>query len=209
MTDLSHWDITQEFGVFEASALIAGIDPADIGNNWKITMPIHRRMEECYGLALKDYSPNHAPDALLSVAMEKNKVPDKDDSGFEKQKISRKGLARWISEADVKSVYQFDPKQSNKTDASIEANTNSTPAGRWPWGNHHTELLGHLEAAAREFWTGYSPENAKATAPKSETVIAWLEARNVPGQKKKVSNQMATAIASMLRPDDLPTGPRK
>ena len=84
-----------------------------------------------------------------------------------------------------------------------------SPPSRWPWGNHHTELLGHLEAAAREFWTGYNPENAKATAPKSETVIDWLEARNVPGQKKKVSNQMAKAIASMLRPDDLPTGPRK
>ena len=81
--------------------------------------------------------------------------------------------------------------------------------GCWPWGNHQTELLGHLEAAAREFWTGYDPQNAKATAPKNETVIAWLEARNVPGQKKKVSNQMATAIATMLRPEDLPTGPRK
>ena len=83
------------------------------------------------------------------------------------------------------------------------------PPGRWSWGNHHTELLGHLEAAAREFWGGYNPHNAKATAPKNETVIAWLEARDVPGQRKKVSKQMAESIATMLRPDGLPTGPRK
>ena len=82
------------------------------------------------------------------------------------------------------------------------------PSSRWPWGSHHTELLGHLDAAAREFWGGYNPQNAKATAPKNETVIAWLEARNVPGQRKKVSKQIAESIATMLRPDGLPTGPR-
>ena len=74
--------------------------------------------------------------------------------------------------------------------------------GCWPWGNHQTELLGHLEEAAREFWTGYDPQNAKATAPKNDTVISWLKER-------KVSDQMARAIATMLRADDLPTGPRK
>ena len=96
-----------------------------------------------------------------------------------------------------------------KAALQLQPKTESVPISPWPWGNHHTELLGHLEAAASEFWLIYKPHKAKATAPKNETVIAWLMARNVLGQKRKVSGQMAKAIATMLRPDDLPTGPRR
>lgn len=75
---------------------------------------------------------------------------------------------------------------------------------RWPWGNHHTDLLGHLEAAAREFWIGYDPADAKRTAPKNETVIDWLRT-----ERNLSSTKMAEAIATMLRLDGLPPGPRK
>jgi hypothetical protein len=75
-------------------------------------------------------------------------------------------------------------------------------SAHWPWGEHNTKLLEHLEAAASEFWVKYDPQNQKDTAPKRDEVIAWLQAR-------KVSTQMATAIATILRPDDLPSGPRK
>ena len=129
------------------------------------------------------------------------------------QRFSREEIAQWISKNKLPSVYRFLDEATLPLQKVAESAkplcADPAPPGCWPWGGHHTELLGHLEAAAREFWTGYNPQNAKATAPKNESVIAWLEARNVPGQKKKVSNQMATAIASMLRPDDLPTGPRK
>lgn len=73
---------------------------------------------------------------------------------------------------------------------------------RWPWGDHHTVLLGHLEAAAQRYWVDYDPANPD-TANTSETVIEWLE------NERKVSNRMAGAIATMLRPDGLPSGPRK
>lgn len=73
----------------------------------------------------------------------------------------------------------------------------------WPWGDHHTMLLGHLAAAAREFWVNYDPNNARTTAPKNATVVDWLKT------ERKTSDVMAKAIATMLRPDDLPTGPRK
>ncbi|MHB1199174.1 MAG: hypothetical protein ACYCZ6_06365 [Polaromonas sp.] len=76
------------------------------------------------------------------------------------------------------------------------------PATHWPWGNHHTELLGHLDAAARRFWVNYDPSDA-TTAPTKVTVSEWLQTA------RKVSKTMADSIASMLRPDDLPTGPRK
>ena len=83
------------------------------------------------------------------------------------------------------------------------ANSAALPIGEhWPWGQHHTELLGHLEAAAMHFWVNYDPSDA-TTAPTNATVSEWLQT------KRKVSRTMADSIASMLRPDGLPTGPRK
>lgn len=71
----------------------------------------------------------------------------------------------------------------------------------WPWGHHHTELLGRLEAAARRFWVNYDPSEY-STAPRNAQVIEWLEAQGV-------SNSIAKSIATILRVDGLPTGPRK
>lgn len=195
MKDLSHWDITEAFGQFEAAALIAGIDPADVGHdeNWKLLMPISGRMKDCYQLGLKRCQEGPTQDVLSSVAMEKGQVVDSGSSDFEQQRFTRKELSRWLSAIEVKSGYPFDRDRSADTPGL---------AGRWPWGNHHTELLGHLEAAARRFWVEYDPSDT-TTAPTNVTVSDWLK------KERKVSGQMADAIASMLRPDGLPTGPRK
>ena len=84
------------------------------------------------------------------------------------------------------------------TDAQPEA-----AAGRWPWGDHHTRLLGCLDAAARRYWgAGYDPSD-NGSASTNATISDWLQ------QNHKVSRTMADAIASMLRPDGLPVGPRK
>ena len=73
---------------------------------------------------------------------------------------------------------------------------------RWPWGKHHTETLGHLEAAAKKWWVLYDPSDF-TTAPTNEMVSDWLQT------ERGISKEKARAIASMLRPDRLPTGPRK
>lgn len=72
----------------------------------------------------------------------------------------------------------------------------------WPWGLHHTTALGHLEAAAKRFWVNYDPSD-KTTAETNQTVSQWLQ------KEHQVSENLANAIATMLRPDDLPPGPRK
>lgn len=74
---------------------------------------------------------------------------------------------------------------------------------RWPWGDHHTELLGHLDAAARRYWGARYDPSDTSTASTNATVSEWLQI------ERKVSRTMADSIASMLRPDGLPTGPRK
>lgn len=82
------------------------------------------------------------------------------------------------------------------------ASTTRTNNSRWPWGDHHTVALGHLEAAAQRYWTTFDPNDA-TTANTNSTVSEWLQ------NERKVSKTMADAIASMLRADGLPTGPRR
>lgn len=82
----------------------------------------------------------------------------------------------------------------------VGAMSGGEPKGAWPWGSHQTELLGLLAAAAQKFWVNFDPED-NTTAPTNEVVAAWLVERNV-------SKRLADAIASILRADGLPTGPR-
>ncbi|MDR0701230.1 MAG: hypothetical protein LBF61_02285 [Azoarcus sp.] len=72
----------------------------------------------------------------------------------------------------------------------------------WPWGNYETALLRKLAQAAEKFWKLYDPDD-KTTAPTNKQVCSWLvEDQGVP-------NRTAEAIATILRADGLPSGPRK
>ena len=222
MADLSHWDFAEHFYGYDAAALILGLEPRESADDqWRIKVVIDR-MELHYQHAVSrifhatsgDPIENvlgHEPYRvdLLSVKLhdlEHRAVFFNDETilsewlgserliAFENQMFERNAIGRWLSRIDLGSIYSFErqmPLPKKKTD------------GYWPWGNHDTKLLGHLDAAALEFWVNYDPRNAKVSAPKNETVVNWLE--TVRG----VSGQMAKAIATMLRPDDLPTGPRK
>jgi len=84
--------------------------------------------------------------------------------------------------------------------------SNLTAPDKWPWGTHDTVLLGHLAAAANHFWKSvseggsYDPERP-ITAKSNDVVIPWLE-------KRGVSGRIAKAMATILRADNLPPGPR-
>lgn len=71
----------------------------------------------------------------------------------------------------------------------------------WPWGNHDTKLLRDMAAAADAYWKNYDPAETD-TAPTNEQVETFLVARGV-------SKSMAEKMATILRADGLPTGPRK
>jgi hypothetical protein len=72
---------------------------------------------------------------------------------------------------------------------------------RWPWGSHETELLRKLAAAAERFWRLYDPSDI-STAPTNQQVSDWLRTQGV-------SDRIAESMATILRLDGLPTGPRK
>jgi hypothetical protein len=77
----------------------------------------------------------------------------------------------------------------------------SQDSKKWPWGNHETELLRKLAAAADRFWQRYDHTDA-TTAPTNKQVIDWLKT-------KGVAQRTAEVMATILRADGLPTGPRK
>ena len=109
----------------------------------------------------------------------------------------------WI----ISSMKSNSANKSNKSNVGVNAGevrsliSASSVIQRWPWGDHHTETLGLLEAAANRFWIRYDPSDL-STAPTNDMVSAWLV------DTKGSSKGRANAIASMLRPDGLPTGPR-
>ena len=71
----------------------------------------------------------------------------------------------------------------------------------WPWGLHDTKALQDLAAAAERFWSRYDPED-DTTATTNAEVSKWLQT------ERNVSARIADAIATILRADGLPTGPR-
>jgi hypothetical protein len=71
---------------------------------------------------------------------------------------------------------------------------------RWPWGDHETQLLRHLAAAGKQWWSTFDPDDM-ATAPKSKDVENWLIERGV-------AKRTAEVMATMLRAEGVPTGPR-
>lgn len=74
-------------------------------------------------------------------------------------------------------------------------------AKRWPWGDHTTQLLEALADAAKQLWSTYDPDDP-CTAPTNDDVSSYLLAR------KGVSENIAKAMATILRPESISTGRR-
>lgn len=71
---------------------------------------------------------------------------------------------------------------------------------QWPWGSHTTKNLDLMARAADKFWKHYTPSDP-STAPRNEDVAAWLVGHGM-------AKRTAEVVASLLRADGLPTGPR-
>lgn len=97
----------------------------------------------------------------------------------------------WGIPAELNAIGQSRGEESEKTKVTQQ----------WPWGNYETELLRKLAAAVERFWVLYDP-NDPTTAPTNQQVTEWLRTQGV-------ADRNAEVIATILRVDGLPTGPRK
>lgn len=221
MNDLSHWHFAEQFSPYEAGALILGFEPRDSQDEQGRIGVVTDRMQLDYEEALAaiwselneppwgdDYKPRVEKPTLPSIKLASliddyvsrnwetpliDWLADKRLPKFDNQEFSRGAIVSWLAEIGMKSEYPF------SRNLHLAA---PTKKGYWPWGDHHTEALGHLEAAASRFWSNYDPADT-GSANTNATVSEWLQT------ERKVSRTMADAIASMLRADGLPTGPRK
>lgn len=206
MFDLSHWDFEDVFTLSEVSALIAGKDPkpgVKVGEMVEVPHTITKRVIES---ALNAHQCEKRQEPIPSEYLRTNMlyVFDRKKGIFEsigdlvfggnEVTVSRDEVARWLDVNGLKSKYAF-RRETNKQ--VIESNH------IWPWGNHSTQMLEHLAAAAQRYYGANYDPNDGTTAPTNAAVSEWLHT------KRKVSKSMADSIASMLRPDGLPTGPRK
>lgn len=113
---------------------------------------------------------------------------------YERLVIKVEDAKSWLSSMGT-PIPDWFREFDHSSDSTIES------ASEWPWGDHHTELLSHLRAAAEKWWKYYSPQDP-TTAPTNSEVTSWLEGRGV-------AKRTAEAMATILRADGLPVGARK
>lgn len=233
MNDLSHWDFAADFSPGEVVALTLGLDmnrliTAPNQDDLKLELarflPALERMRQCYEgaraffqqcMSPPEHPTSEPPDMLCSVEMCRHLaehdpcdgsrcqfyvwVIDNELSGFNTQRFARKAVVDWLTAIGQVSIYAFDGAK-----ATTPVNAQPKQTARWLWGAHHTQLLGHLEAAAIRFWgADYYDPTDKGTAPQNKVIESWLAT-----ERKLESGAMRKAIATILRLDGLPTGPR-
>lgn len=218
MVDLKHWKFVEKFNGYQTACLILGFDPNDMTVHRNGAGVVNSRIQDDHFNALswlrtwgRKRPLEEAPkDTIWSIETLKqlefdelfddgdlaNYLSNRDLTSFDEQYFTRKEISNWLKRNNLESEYSFLKPDENSISQSPILTT------RWPWGDHHTESLGHLEAAAKRFWTLHDPDDA-STAPTNDEVADWLV------NERKVSKEKARAIASILRADGLPTGPRK
>lgn len=146
-----------------------------------------------------DYSEPHALyDGAHSVTPLDSQVFDRDE------------VNRWCDERGWKTAYDFQGWRVNEepqpeAEAVLEINVGlraDLDRDVWPWGSHSTNLLEALSSTANRWWKNYDPDDP-TTAPTNEVVTQWIVTQKI------ASDNIARAIATILRADGLKTGPRK
>lgn len=120
------------------------------------------------------------------------------DSSFEEQTFSRQELHRWLQVVGFESVYCFGSStiaQTSSTEKSAAKMTNL------PWPSHDTKNLSALRAAAF-IWEKKYKKGDDTTAPTNEEISKFLQAEH------GIAPTLADSMATILRADDLKTGPR-
>lgn len=178
------WNKVKQARLWQAVALACDIDPS----NFQFNGP---------GLVRVLCRPTTAFEELLSMAKANIgaggilKLVSLSDEGLEESEVRLSNFATWLKTTPYKAPAEFPWRPEAMPLSNMD----------WPWGRHETNLLRKLAAAADRFWKNYDPSDP-TTAPTNQEVIDWLREENVAARTAEI-------IATILRADNLPTGPRK
>ena len=183
--DWTAWQTTRQTALWKATVLACDLDPVNF------QLPGSENLVRSW----KEL-PQQAEDLLTAAkgSLGSNgilKVVATSTSGLEEYVVDLANFAAWLLSMrhPMPDGFPWGPEE-------IDLNYL-----HWPWGQHSTALLRNLAEAANKFWKNYDPADP-SSAPTNKQVTAWLEKRGVAARN-------ATAIATILRDDKLPPGPRK
>ncbi|MCD6704913.1 MAG: hypothetical protein LT080_00465 [Thiobacillus sp.] len=180
--DWAQWERTRKAKLWQAVALLCELDPTrlEIGPGKLNTVLIHTPPKFNSLLGL-------AKTGIGAGLLKPDKL---DPENLEESEVDLTVFASWAHATRLAfpEGFHWQPELN-------------LPVTGWPWGRHETELLRKLARAADLFWKNYQP-GQPSTAPTNEQVIEWLT-------DQKVARRTAEIMATILRADGLPTGPRK
>ncbi len=218
MTDLYNWKFKNEFTAQEIASLILGLEPSEAQAN-QIYPALHRieadfsrfiknlqtkitgiEDELEYGSELQSSRINRI---LLEHTSHESKTYccewlDSELQKFQNQTFTSSDVATW--EASVGNNLNF--KYSFIETENLNSPDPEPQRTKWPWGEYETKNLLILEAAARKFWASYD-RSKPSSAPMNKEIIHWIESEH------RISNNIASAVATILRAEEVKTGPRK
>ncbi len=180
------WGEVEDISLLSAALLSLNVEPGALGDELDSTgEPV----------SLDDLPANFLPhlEILRSAIRTGSLTPTTsvtDKHGELDENLTRIKTCDYITWCDVKGIKHNLPQR-----------TVTQPQTKWPWGDHDTKLLCELAAAAEKFWKNYDPADS-TTAPTNDQVISWLKERGV-------AIRTAQIMATMLRVDGLPPGPRR
>lgn len=183
--DWDAWKSVKQASLWHAVALACDLDP---GNFQLFDKPQLARL-------LKE--PPRQFDDLLVMAKGSIgangilKLVSRSEEGLEESEVKLSNFATWLKSIQHKPPAQFPWLPEPITLSNMD----------WPWGRHETDLLRKLAGAAQRFWSNYDPTDP-GTAPTNQQIIDWLKGQGV-------AQRTAEVMATILRADGLPTGPRK
>jgi hypothetical protein len=176
----------KRLSLWEASALACDIDP----QNYRPFGPTDEAPADSFLAPVPQVLKDLLAMAKGAVGSGAVKLEKRDSGNLLASEVDMADFTTWLRSIQHKtpSGFPWIPKAL------------ASGAHQWPWGSYQTKELDLLARAADRFWKNYDPSDS-STAPKGDNVIAWLVENGVAKRKAEV-------IASLLRADDLPTGPR-
>ncbi len=180
-----NWKSIKQARLWQAVALACDLDPANLQlfdkpQLARLLKEPPRQFEDLLGMAKASIGANGTL-----------KLLSRSEEGLEESEVKLTNFATWLKNIQYPIPAQFPWQAEPVTLSNLD----------WPWGRHETHLLRKLAGAAQRFWSNYDPADA-STAPTNQQVIDWLKGEGV-------SERTAEIMATILRADGLPTGPRK